>query len=146
MNIILYKNTSATNTINKTLENEKEYQITIKETTNIKTPIIKICTKDNIFNYNYCYIPIFNRYYFIENIDVTPNNIFRLYLTEDVLETYKDSIISSYALIKKATKYNNMYDGGDYNTLITKTNTKYNSNITLPNTNSMILITIGGVK
>lgn len=147
MTIILYKNLSSVNTINKKLaEINKEYTIILKDTTNIKTPVIKINTKENIFDFNYCYIPNFNRYYFIQNIEVTPTNIYKLYLKEDVLETYKTAITSSYALIRKATKYNKMYDGGDYNTLITKTNTKYISNVTLPNTNSMILITIGGTK
>lgn len=147
MNITLYKNLSSVNTINKKLaDTSKEYAISLKDTTNIKTPVIKIYTKENIFNFNYCYIPMFNRYYFIQNIEITPTNIYRLYLKEDVLETYKTAITASYALIRKATKYNKMYDGGDYNTLITKTNTKYSSDVTLPDTNSMILITIGGSK
>lgn len=144
--IKLYNSNSTDNTINKKLENEKEFNIVIKDMTTIDNPVIRIKTGDDIAGFNYSYIPVFSRYYFVNDIEIYPNNLYILHLHIDVIESFKDSILKSKALITKATKYNKFWNGGDYNTEITQENTVYKSNVTLPTEQHMILITMGAIK
>ena len=92
MKIKLYTTNSANNVINKVLENEIEYDIKLKDNTSIKTPMI-VLRSDDIILSNYAYIEKFGRYYFIERIELYPNNIYNIYLRCDVLETYKDELL-----------------------------------------------------
>lgn len=144
--ITLYNTTSQDNVIGKQLTNGTDFNIVLKGMTTINNPIIKIQTNNNLTKFNYAYISTYNRYYFVNDVEVYPNNIFILHLSIDVLETYKDSILNGKALITKASKYNNMYNGGDYNTLITQENTVYKSDVVLPDESNMILITMGAIK
>lgn len=144
--ITLYNTIDQDNVIGKELTNGTDFNIVLKGMTTIDNPIIKIQTNNNLTGFNYAYIPVYDRYYFVNDIEVYPNNIFILHLSIDVLETYKDSILSGKALITKASKYNNMYNGGDYNTLITQENTVYKSDVVLQEENNMILVTMGAIK
>lgn len=92
MNIILYKTNSPINKVNKVLENENILQCHIKNPCDILNPFINIRINKSIFEYNYCYIPLFNRYYFINDITLENQNIYNLNLKIDVLYTYKDEI------------------------------------------------------
>ena len=47
----------------------------------------------SITDLNYCYIPILNRYYYITNVTILTNNLYRFELSEDVLMSFKDSIL-----------------------------------------------------
>lgn len=144
--ITLYNTTSQDNVIGKELTNATDFNIVLKGMTTVDNPVIKFQTNNNLTGFNYAYIPAYDRYYFINDIEVYPNNIFILHLSIDVLETYKDSILNGKALITKASKYNDMYNGGDYNTLITQENTVYKSDVVLPEENNMILVTMGAIK
>lgn len=46
----------------------------------------------SLFNVNYCYIPDFNRYYFVQNITSVAIDLWRVSLKVDVLMTYKNVI------------------------------------------------------
>lgn len=91
MNIILYVNNSEKNKIGKTLTNDFSLSGTLRDATNIINPVILIELND-IGNYNYCYIPDFNRYYFITDITVIRTGLFAISLMVDVLESFKSDI------------------------------------------------------
>lgn len=51
-------------------------------------------SEGNIFDYNYLYIPDLNRYYFIENISASTNNVYTLSCSVDVLMSFRDEILA----------------------------------------------------
>ena len=110
MLIYLYTNKDSNNVINKKLENEIEKDITLKDRVNIMNPIIRLKDPTPIES-NYCYIPNFNRYYFIEEVIFVNREIQEIYLSCDVLETYKDDILNSESIISKSEKDNNLSMG-----------------------------------
>ncbi len=144
MKIVFYNTSSANNVINKILENATEYDIKLKEDTSIKLPKIVI-RSDTLVNFNYAYIEKFNRYYFVDKIEIYPNNIYNLYLRCDVLETYKDDILKCDGYINQQRQnVNNYYDGG-YKSELRKEVDIYKSDVTLNETKStLVLSTIGG--
>lgn len=91
MNITLYVNNSEKNKIGKNLTNDFSLSGTLRDVTNIINPVILI-ELNEIGNYNYCYIPNFNRYYFITDITVIRTGLFAISLMVDVLESFKTDI------------------------------------------------------
>lgn len=91
MNITLYVNNSEKNKIGKNLTNDFSLSGTLRDVTNIINPVILI-ELNEIGNYNYCYIPNFNRYYFITDIAVIRTGLFAISLMVDVLESFKTDI------------------------------------------------------
>ena len=111
MIIKLFNTTDSNNTIGKTLTDEQTFDITFKDTFDIVNPIVLLKSDVPIIK-NYAYIPEFGRYYFITSIQIQPNKIYRLYLECDVLETYKDDILTSKGLVTRAGEGNRFFDGG----------------------------------
>lgn len=66
--------------------------IEIKRDTNILNPSIIIKYFSGIMTYNYCFISIFNRYYYITNINVLSGGRVELVCEVDVLNTYATNI------------------------------------------------------
>lgn len=135
MNIILYKNSSPDNTINKNLEKIITLEGTLRASTSIINPTINVelvegqslitdnteqyVTDDlnqpigcdiisNIYLCNYAYIPEFKRYYFIIDISTNQNFIFTFKMKCDVLESYKDNIYDLTAFVHRNAKYYNL--------------------------------------
>ena len=110
MKIKLYDCSDSYNTINKTLTDEVTLDIKLKDKTDIKEPVIKL-NSSTIITKNYCYIPSFKRYYFIQGVVVLNRDIQELYLKCDVLESYKDDILGSKGVISESDKENYLSDG-----------------------------------
>ena len=117
MRIQFFNNHSGINIINKNIESiGEEINFTLKEDTNILNPILKLAGYNGG---NYCYIPDFNRYYFIDNYNLNNQGIYELFLSVDVLTTYKDDLLNGKLLIKSdesgikyldnKEEYNNLY-------------------------------------
>ena len=70
---------------------EYRHLVAQRDVTNIINPVILI-ELNEIGNYNYCYIPNFNRYYFITDITVIRTGLFAISLMVDVLESFKTEI------------------------------------------------------
>lgn len=143
MKIKLYTTTSANNVINKVLENEIEYDIKLKDNTSIKTPMI-VLRSDDIILSNYAYIEKFKRYYFIERIELYPNNIYNIYLRCDVLESYKEELLQCEGYINQQSQKVNHYYDSDYKSEVRKEVDIYKSDVTLADVSTMLLTTIGG--
>lgn len=140
----MYNTSDSNNTINKTLANETEFNIKLKGNTSITQPVV-VLHSNNIILFNYAYIPEFNRYYFVDKIELFPNGIYNITLKVDVLESFKNDIKNSYGMISKQTNINNYYNDG-YESEIKKEVDLYRSNITFNlDTKEKVLVTIGGI-
>lgn len=142
MNIILYNTHSPKNAINKILENPVSMNFKAKDIFDLQNPSI-VLQSDYLIENNYCYIEQVNRYYFIDNVEVFPNKIYKLNLTCDVLETFKEDILSSKCEIVKQQDYNNYYDS-DYASEIRKECKLFYSNKSVEYEENNIILTIGG--
>ena len=111
--IRLYNNKSDTNVIDKILENETIFIGNSRQAIDILLPIF-IVQGENLNNFNYAYIPKFNRYYYITDIKGLKLNCFEIHFKIDVLKTYSEDIKKSKGLIVKQTVYNPYF--GEYET------------------------------
>ena len=145
MDITLYKNNSEKNKINKNLSNGYTISGTLRNESNVVNPTIVI-NIDNPTSYNYAYIPMFGRYYFITDFVSLRTGIWQINLKSDVLMSFKNSILSSRALIQNTQLIGkNDYLNGSKWVAEVKDKTEIK---TFPNglldTGEFILITAGG--
>lgn len=146
MIIDFYSMSEDRNKIGKTLTVLKTInaESNVKDLSLIDTVLfLSTMSVDEIKNYNYLYIHELNRYYFIENVSVTITGLYKLQLHCDLLETYKNDILDSFALINQSGNNNKYYDGGylsqsNYDVDIYKSNKVFNSAKTL------VITTLGG--
>ena len=103
MEIKLYITEDADTVMNKDLTLIATFDIQMRDTQNVSAPILilgEIAGVD-LKTVNYAYIDEFKRYYFIRTITVGQNNIYTLAMECDVIETYKEDILNSSALISR---------------------------------------------
>lgn len=143
MKIIFYSTNSPNNKIQKELKNALEKDIKLKIEGSILTPVLTI-KSENFFDYNYCYIEKFKRYYYINDVEIYPNKIYILHLEVDVLMSFKEDILNSYALVNHNTDYNK-YLNDNYLSLETKEVEKIEKKTDFVLVNTFVLSTIGGV-
>lgn len=101
----LYKNSSENNDVSKTLTDEHKVTGYSRVIVDMLNPVIELAGIE-VNRYNYCYVQELNRYYYIENINISPNGVYRLSMRIDVLMTYRDDIMASHGLITKNREYN----------------------------------------
>ena len=102
MNLVLYRNISETNAVNKSLTELVTLTGTLRNESSIIDPVILVSDIDvYISSMNYAYIPEFNRYYFIQNIESVRKNLWRLSMHVDVLYTYREQIKANHAIIER---------------------------------------------
>ena len=145
MKLILYKTTDPRNKLNKTLTARKELIINLKRDEPKENPRIKLSNSNLTDNYNYAYIEVFNRYYFINSITKLNYSLTELELETDLLSTYKEIVLASTRLISHAIQE------GDYRLTNPKTSDNYEmelfeSNTELTNDNTILLTTISGLE
>lgn len=144
MVIQLCVNNSEVNKINKVLTDSISLQGTLKTETSIIRPEILI-EIENPSEYNYAYIPEFNRYYFINDITSVNNNLWRISMNVDVLESFKNEILSQNCIIDKSTLGFDLYLPDENLVTLVKTKTDIvNFPSGLLDTGEFILITAGG--
>lgn len=108
--ISLMRNNSAKEQLDKELSVLRTVSGTLKESTSIINPIIKIeCDLSDFTRCNYMYIPEFNRYYFVTNINSVYDGLVEFSGHVDVLTTYKDEIRRNNAIIKRQENLWNLY-------------------------------------
>lgn len=144
MEIVLYQNTSEKNKINKSLIEVETLTGTLRESTNLINPVIRI-EYDDPTAFNYCYIREFGRYYFVDNIEIMRTNLLSLSLSVDVLESFKSEILSQKAIIEKSTNINSDYLPDENLKTLVKTKTDIiNFSNGFLDSGEFILITAGG--
>lgn len=102
-------NTDPKNKIGKSLQTGESYEFVLKDRTSILKPILLIGGSADILGYNYLHIPQFSRYYFIDDISSTANNIWEVSAHVDVLQTYAAKILANQAVIKRQQGVFNLY-------------------------------------
>ena len=145
MKLILYKTTDPRNKLNKTLTAGKEILINLKRDDSKENPRIKLSNSNLTDNYNYAYIEVFDRYYFINSITKLNYSLSELEFETDLLSTYKDIVLASTGLVSHAIQE------GDYRLTNPKTTDNYemelfNSDVELSNDNTILLTTISGLE
>lgn len=91
--VILYKNKSDTHRVDKTeyLTQVGSLMGVLREACSLISPSINV-QLNYIPNFNYVYIPIFNRYYYVTNVTSIRKDLWEISLDIDVLMTYRDGI------------------------------------------------------
>ena len=115
MNITFYKNSSEKEKIGKSLSSGLTLSGNLRDECSITSPSILV-EATSLVDYNYCYIPEFKRYYFISDITSVRNNLWRVSLKCDVLESFKSDILNSSCIVNKQQNqsYSNNIDDGSY--------------------------------
>lgn len=146
MVIDLYITGSEKNAIFKNLQNEIELVGSLRDESSVINPVF-ILEATNPTAYNYCFIPDFNRYYFITNIESVRTNLWRIHCAVDVLMSYQTQILNLNVIVSDETSPDpETYMNGDVwmNTVRTKTDV-INFPSGLLEQGEYILITSGGV-
>ena len=145
MQITFYSTDDGENVINKTLSEGVTIPIHLKRETDILSPVLTLTNKTGIdySQFNYCYIDVLKRFYFIRTVRQLNSALFHVELSCDVLETYKERILASKARFKRKVKtgdyYNASIDDSTKQTIYT-----YNGNVTISlNTQNYILTALG---
>ena len=146
MQITFYSTDDGENVINKTLSQGVTIPINLKRETDILSPVLTLTNKTGIdySQFNYCYIDVLKRFYFIRTVRQLNSALFHVELSCDVLETYKDKILASKARFKRKVKTGDYYNASIDDSTKQTINT-YNGNVTISLTNQNYILTSLGV-
>lgn len=139
MKLELLQNNSNDNVINKDLTLIATKKINLRQATNLYHTflVFKNDTQTDYSKINYG--KMLDKCYFVSSEAIQNDSLIRLELKEDVLETYKDNILNSNAdIIEKSTPSNN----GIIKTSKEVETFKMPSSMTLPKTQSIIMVTV----
>lgn len=106
MKLFLYNVADGDNVINKTLSNKVEIEIRLSNDVDVINPEIRLRTIAGVdfSDFNYAFIDVLGRYYFIDKLGRVSATDNMLYLSCDVLETYKTEILNSNARLMRNLK------------------------------------------
>lgn len=147
MEIKLYKNLSENNVIGKTLTQIKSVEANLKNDVSVINPTFILYYTDNILQSNYCFIPKFNRYYFIDEIVPITGDRCIVKCRVDVLESFKEDIKSLTVILDKSEsiyKSNKYLDDGSFIVENKDFNTIHNFPNGFNDEGTFILICAGG--
>ena len=145
MEVILYKNSSENNVIGKSLAQIKSVECNLKNDVSVTNPTLILSYIDSILDSNYCFIPKFNRYYFIDEIIPIIGDRSIIKCRVDVLESFKDNIKSLTAIIdKQETIADKFIDDGSWIVENKDFLQSYNFSNGFNDNGEFILITAGG--
>lgn len=106
------------------------FGIDLKAPCSIINPEIKIATQEDPTGYNYCYLPTFNRYYWVKNWTYS-DGLWTASLSVDALASYRDQIGSSTEyVVRSSAKYDPKIVDNLYPTKATVTTKTMLSNTT----------------
>lgn len=142
MNIVAYNNKSDTRKIDKTLTQVTEFVGTLRNETDVVTPVILV--EGAIPTFNYCFIAAFNRYYFVTDFRTVRNNVYEIHCKSDVLMSFDLDNVTGVVVASEKVGVNNYLNNKNWvATVKDKTDI-----ITFPagllDTGEYILITAGG--
>lgn len=105
--IVLYQNKAEANRVDKTSELVLVDTITGTMRDSISVTDMSIEIEYPIPTFNYVYIPLLNRYYFVDDITAVVYGVWNVALSVDVLMTYKDTIKTLEAFVDRSqSNYN----------------------------------------
>lgn len=146
MEIVLYVTGSEKHAIHKNLQNGIEFIGSLRGESSVINPVVLI-EMENPSQYNYCFIPEFDRYYFITDITSVRTGLWRISCSVDVLMSFQTQILNLDVIISDDTSPDmETYMNGEQWKATVKTKTDV---IVFPNglldSGEYILITSGGV-
>lgn len=145
MQIKFYYNQSNDLQVFKDLASGETLEGTLRDASNIVNPIIMF-QSSAVMRYNYCYIPEWQRYYFIREVESYRNEIYIPQMECDVLMSFKNDIMHFEVVVDKQTLGENGDEYIDDGSLVCQ-NTMFNRTYTFArgfnNTPEYILITAG---
>lgn len=147
MEIKLYKNLSENNVIGKSLTQIKSVEANLKNDVSVINPTLVLGYTANILDSNYCFIPKFNRYYFIDEIVPITGDRCIVKCRVDVLESFKEDIKSLTVILDKSQsiyKSNKYLDDGSFVVENKDFNTIHNFPNGFNEEGTFILICAGG--
>jgi hypothetical protein len=146
MVITLYKNTSDSRKLDKSLTMPLELEGVLREESSVITPSILI-SNHNLSDYNYAHIPAFGRYYYITDITSVRNGLWRVSLKCDVLMTYKSQIRSCKGILRntQSTGATDYLTGEQYKRLVKTVTDIIDFPYGFNDNGEYILIVAGGV-
>lgn len=143
MTINLYVNNSENNKVGKNLTSKGTITGTLRNDCSIIAPSIDI-TSNLALTSNYCYIPEFNRYYFINDVTSIRNGLFNINCKVDVLESFKSQIYENDCVLARQENLCNLYLKDDLSKFTSDTFTLFKNFPTQPiNGGAYVLITTG---
>lgn len=144
MSILLSVVNDNDNVLNKVKNDSISINVRIPLSIDLQNPVIELAGVGTDYSiYNYMDIPTLGRSYFVEFEQITPSRV-RLYGRIDLLESYKDDILISNALIKRPIKTGD-YQNVNIDSNVNSTITKYNSNAGLVYGESTIIFNVSEV-
>ena len=90
------------------LSNSKVLYGYLRKATSVTRPIIEV-ELDSFPKYNYAYITMFDRYYYITDIIVLRTNLYQINLKVDVLMSFKNQIYSKDVIVERQEFRHNNY-------------------------------------
>ena len=147
--VTFFKYNGKFNAVPKTLPTGTTLHGLLRDSYDMANPVITV-RANVLFDFNYCYVPVFGRYYFIDRVDVQSTDTYRLTLSVDVLQTYSDAILASNATLtsgvgntnKYASNRNNVYDTRQQRKVLQFTD----ATDTFSDDGKIVMITIKGNK
>lgn len=125
MEIRLYNTSDDRIVVNKTLTDELILEGTLKESLNVLSPSVMVTV--DVSEYNYMYIPEFERYYYINSVEVIKNGLWQIRTAEvDVLMSWKDEFLQLNAIIDKTNNISLADEFIDDGSFITSSNSIIN--------------------
>ncbi len=100
--ITLYKNTAEPNRLDKTnyLTLVNSLNGEFREENSI-TSLSIVIEYNKVPDFNYVYIPTFNRYYYVDDVISVRTNLWEIILSVDVLMSFKDAIKSCNGFVER---------------------------------------------
>lgn len=100
MTVQFYKNSSPLNQVVKSIALTDTLDCSLKENCSVINPTVEVIGT-NALNANYMYIPLFSRYYIIQNITTTEFDALLVNGHVDVLMSFKESILGAQGVINR---------------------------------------------
>lgn len=117
----------------------------LRDDSSVISPSILFESSD-VMRYNFCYIPAWQRYYFVRNVKSVRTNLYLVELECDVLMSFKNDIANFEVVVDKQTMTQNGDEYIDDGSLVCDNymfNRVYNFSTGFNNTPEYILITAG---
>lgn len=87
----------------------KELDCQLKDGVSLTNPVLLIRGSQFDIGYNYCYIPKWSRYYFVNNIKINTGGVYEVSLSVDVLASFKADILSGTAYVRRSQSNGSLY-------------------------------------
>ena len=114
--IRFYKLSKLPNSTKRPSGTAKEYQCLLKDVCSVLNPSIELYIPftENPAQYNYCYIPAWDRYYYVSDWSYSPRTCWMANLNNDALASWRDTIGAASEYVERAASSYDLAVGDAY--------------------------------